>query len=567
MSPLHHAELHWTPRTVLLLIALVAVATVAGLSRLHTTSTRAQQAVTVLARVESRLYAMSNLEWATQGESASTSTLVTHAALTRELSRLLHDYRTLVPRAARHSPLETLAARYSVVTRDQLGLLRAGKRDAAERFDGERVDPLFEELASRIDAESSQLSAYAAHVDRWTTYAEWACSAMALLLIGLLLVRFSMIQSAYARQQAALASERRYRLLFEGNPHPMWVADRGDGALLAANLAACELYGYTRAELETRRDRDLAAEGAAPFPPLGEDGVSSGLTRHRGHGGREVDVEVDAHAIEYNGHDAVLVFAVDVSERLRLEEQARQSQKMEAIGRLAGGVAHDFNNLLTVILGHTMRLAAKAAPDSADARSLAAIGEASERAARLTRQLLAFGRQQLVVPEVVNPAAVTHESASLLARLLPDRVALAIDCDDEIGEIVCDPMQLEQVLMNLVTNACEAMNEGGTVRVSLGRATLSDEAARLGVPAGEYVALTVADSGCGMDEETLRRAFEPFFTRKEKSRGSGLGLATVYAIVQQAGGAVTLDSAPGAGTTARVFFPRHAAVATRAAAA
>mgnify|MGYP003874979815 CR=1 FL=1 len=248
----------------------------------------------------------------------------------------------------------------------------------------------------------------------------------------------------------------------------------------------------------------------------------------------------------------------DVTERRVMEEQLAAAQRMEAVGRLAGGIAHDFNNILTVINGYadfTLRLLP---PDSPFRASLAEIRNAGERAASLTRQLLAFSRRQMVTPERLNLNALIREAVSLLARLLGEKVRLETDLAEDLGWVQADPSQMHQILLNFSANARDAMPEGGVLTIQTANAEISEAEAALHPEArpGSFIRLSVADTGTGMDAETLEHLFEPFFTTKPHGQGTGLGLATVYGIVKQSGGWIEVQSAPGAGSTFAVFLPR-----------
>jgi two-component system, cell cycle sensor histidine kinase and response regulator CckA len=255
--------------------------------------------------------------------------------------------------------------------------------------------------------------------------------------------------------------------------------------------------------------------------------------------------------------ERVVGTALDVTEQRQLEEQFRQAQKMESIGRLAGGIAHDFNNLLTVING-TAELAALDLPRDAPLRTdLLQVRQAGERAATLTRQLLALSRQQILKPAIINLSTVVRGMQSMLRRLISEHVELAFSLDDALGHVKADPSQIEQVILNLAVNAQDAMPDGGTLTIETRRVYLDagDAANHLAAPAGQYAMLAVSDTGIGMDEPTRQRIFEPFFTTKDIGKGTGLGLSTVYGIVQQSDGGLFVYSEPNRGTTFKVYLP------------
>ena len=248
----------------------------------------------------------------------------------------------------------------------------------------------------------------------------------------------------------------------------------------------------------------------------------------------------------------------DTSERKRLEEQLRQSQKMDAIGQLAGGVAHDFNNLLTVINGRSQLLLSRLDSSDPMCRELELIYKTGERAATLTRQLLAFGRRQTLAPKILNLNGVIADMEKMLRRLVPENIDMLMVLKPDLGQVRVDAGQIEQVVMNLVINARDAILEQGTITVETGHVVLDRTYAQThaNINPGPYVMLSISDTGCGMSDAVKARVFEPFFTTKEQGKGTGLGLSTVYGIVMQSGGHIDVCSEVGQGTTFKVYLPR-----------
>jgi PAS domain S-box-containing protein len=292
---------------------------------------------------------------------------------------------------------------------------------------------------------------------------------------------------------------------------------------------------------------------------LAANGRVANEMRIRHHNGSYVWVRCESRQVV--GGDGARTEVVgacsDVTERKLLEAQVRQAQRMEALGQLAAGVAHDFNNLLTIISGYS-ELVADALPAGADARDLVAqIRDAGDRGTALTRQLLAFSRQAILEPRVVDLGEVVRGNEKLLRRLIGETVRLSIRLDPDAGSVKVDPGQVSQVLMNLASNARDAMPTGGELTIRTERSEVGGETAsrHQAVAPGRYVVLAVGDTGCGMTPEVQARIFEPFFTTKGPTDGTGLGLATVHGIVQQSGGFIEVESVPGEGTTFRLFFP------------
>ncbi len=271
-----------------------------------------------------------------------------------------------------------------------------------------------------------------------------------------------------------------------------------------------------------------------------------------------VDSSVNPIQDERGNITGFLAIQRDVTQRKLLEEQFRQSQKMEAVGRLAGGVAHDFNNLLTIINGYAQLMLERVADDVTLRTHMGEILKAGNRATALTRQLLAFSRKQVLAPKVLDLNAALEGMQKMLRRLIGEDVELQVHAEEDLGQMKADPTQIEQVLLNLAVNARDAMPRGGVLVLETANADVDETYARSHPDArpGRYVMLSVSDNGDGMDAQTLSHIFEPFYTTKGLGKGSGLGLSTVYGIVRQSGGHVNVYSEVGVGTTFRVYFPR-----------
>ncbi len=370
-------------------------------------------------------------------------------------------------------------------------------------------------------------------------------------------------------EQALLDSELQYRRLFEANPHPMWFFDPSTLAFLEVNEAAIQHYGYSREEFLSMTIKDIRPpeEVAMLLDDLAQDhgGVdNSGEWRHTKRDGSIIHVQIASHEIQYQGRPAKVVLAHDITERKRAEEnlevannQLRQAQKLESLGTLAGGIAHDFNNILGIIMGHgTLIKRGKSDPERI-AKSAEVIEQSAQRGASLVRQLLTFARKTDVALDSVFVNDIIKEVVNLLEETFPKVITISTTLQAWLPSIMADSTQVHQVLMNLCVNARDAMMpKGGELNITT--ELLTGDVVRksfLEADALEYTLLSISDTGSGMDEATRKKIFEPFFTTKAKGKGTGLGLATVYGIVEGHKGFIDVVSEVGQGTTFRVFFP------------
>ncbi|MGQ0811835.1 MAG: two-component system sensor histidine kinase NtrB, partial [Nitrospiraceae bacterium] len=371
----------------------------------------------------------------------------------------------------------------------------------------------------------------------------------------------NLIAERQRAEDALKESEQRYKRLVEGLPDGIFITHRD--RILFVNSAGFQLFGASSSE-------QLIGRSVLNFfhPEYDAAVVRRSLERHEPFpltearmirlDGAVIAVEATASPFSEQGSPAMLMIFRNIMQRQQLEEELRQSQKMEAVGQLAGGVAHDFNNMLTIINGHCEMLLEDPTPLSADQRiSVEQIGLAGKRAATLTSQLLAFSRRQVLHPKVLDLNAVVAGMDQMLRPLLGENIELLLNLSPSLGRVKADPGQLDQVIINLTVNARDAMPQGGRLTIETSNVEPDEAVSRReeGGGADRYVLLAIGDTGIGMDAKIQAHVFEPFFTTKPKGKGTGLGLSTVYGIVRQSGGFITVDSRAGEGTRFKIYLP------------
>jgi PAS domain S-box-containing protein len=365
------------------------------------------------------------------------------------------------------------------------------------------------------------------------------------------------------RAEELRASDARFAKAFQSNPLPMAIQTLRDERFVDVNDSFLKLCGQDRENVVQRTPAELALwPNAARHEQVMKQIVEHKSAREmkcsfRNKAGEVRETLLYAELFDLNGQACLLTLLQDISERLSLESQLRQSQKMKAVGQLAAGVAHDFNNILTIVQGHLGLVAMSDKLGALEQHSVKQALLASERASNLTRQLLAFSRKQVIERKPVSLHELVDQLGGMLKRLIGDHIHMELLCPRGLPPIDADPCNIEQVIMNLVVNARDAMPDGGRLTVSAAAVEV-DDAVAAGNPeasAGHFVCLSIVDTGCGMDAALRARIFEPFFTTKDVGKGTGMGLATVYGIVKQHKGWLEVNSEVGKGTTFRVYFP------------
>lgn len=364
-------------------------------------------------------------------------------------------------------------------------------------------------------------------------------------------------------EEALQESENRFRMLFNSGTDAILVHEIKNGRPLnfvEANDIACKRLGYSRDELLAMTPKDIEdSHSSEDVNTIIETLLTQKHVLYEmGYftkTGDKIPVEINSHLIDLGGKPSVLSIARDITERVYLEEQLRQAHKMEAIGKLAGGVAHDFNNLLTAILGYSELMLVKMEQENPYRESAKEIKKAGERAAALTQQLLAFSRKQMLKPKILDLNVVVTGIEKMLNRIIGENIMFISDLEPGLRKIKADPGQVEQIILNLSVNSSDAMQSSGELTIRTENKSIDENYSSL-IPdssPGDFVCLSITDTGEGMTRETLRHIFEPFFTTKKV--GTGLGLAVVYGIIKQHNGWINVYSEPGEGTTFSIYFP------------
>jgi PAS domain S-box-containing protein len=375
------------------------------------------------------------------------------------------------------------------------------------------------------------------------------------------------VDNAYLHREAVEA-DRRYRLLFDANPQPMWVFDVETLVFLAVNEAAIRHYGYSRDEFLRMSIMDILppedSPGLAGSLERGPQREGVALAQHQRKDGSIVDMEIVSHALEVDGHKARLVLATDITERTRTraalhqsEEQLRHAQRMDAVGRIASGVAHDFNNILTTVRGFGEMLLRDLDPGDRRRVDVDRICKAADRGALLTRQLLSFGRRQDLHPRPTSLNELLRGMQGLVQRLVGADIRVTLRLISGAAKVRIDPGQLEQLVVNLILNARDAMPSGGALTIETSERQISRAGRGRHVRPGRYVVLAISDTGRGVDPDTLAHPFEVFQSTPGRGERTGLGLSIVYGIVRQNGGAVRVASEPEEGSTVKIYLPLH----------
>jgi PAS domain S-box-containing protein len=536
----------------------------------------------MLAHVEAEAYEQSALEDRAQAElKVSREVLAAIHQSQRDAQSAVGELETAAGQEGAVSSVRTILARYERAMDEEISLLAHGQIEASREIDETQVDPAFEQLRAEMLALSRKYDAESQRASMGVEIGTALILVAAMTALLFLYFRYARLESAIAATNAAArvstAAEARFLSVAQAASDAI-VGANTSGAITSWNHGAEVMFGYAAENIigqplvsilpERYSERFGAGLNDEATPKRAGTGSATvtgieGLRRDAS----EFPIELSLESWEDEGSVSYSIVMRDTTDRKRLEAQLRQAAKMEAVGQLAGGVAHDFNNLLTVINCHVELLRAELTESPGQLEDIDEIGEAAKRAEALTRQLLTFSRKQIQQSKVLDLNETIKGMEKMLRRLVTEDIELVMKPVSSRAHVCADAGQLDQLLMNLVVNASDAMPQGGTLTVELARVDLEEpyfheRGVRPAV--GSYVGLFVSDTGVGIDTGTQSRIFEPFFTTKSVGKGTGLGLSTVYGIVKQSGGFIWVYSEVGHGTTFKVYLPLVDAVETRA---
>ncbi len=565
--PTHHLVSFRAGTTVAVLVLLAGAIAFAQLQR---AAQHAYHSETDLSALSARVNRMSALEWEAIAMREQTAESKAEWRKTREAAEgTLH---TLIEQPQADATVKALKGslqKFADSIEREFELIGQGRIEEAERFDAEAVDPLFEYLSETVADLTDQYHDRAVRAGRAGLGGGLLTVLAALIAMGYLAWNVQTARGdvavARAEQRIRQESEERYRELFEASPHPMWVVDLVTLRFLAVNSAAIERYEYSRDEFlqmtlkDVRPFEDLESmfrEAHAWNSSAQHHSTSGHRTKH----GSVFQAEASCRRLDFAGRPAALSLVRDVTDRLRMEEELRESHKLEAAGRLAGGVAHDFNNILAGISGFAQLLAAGLGDEAHHKlrRYAEEIVASTQRAAGLTQQLLAYSRRQVRRAEVLDVNTFLGAMQHTLQPVVGNAIRVEVRKAPDLWPVRIDQAELEQVIVSLAGHARDAMPKGGILTLETWNALLNERQATTlgGLSRGEYVAIEISDTGSGTDDETRSHLFDPFFSARQDEPGTGLGLAIVHSIVKQNGGIITVDSSPGRGTTFRLHFSR-----------
>jgi two-component system cell cycle sensor histidine kinase/response regulator CckA len=541
LNPIRHFHLIW-PAAVAIGVAVGAGVIMEGFRE---KVDKSRQAQVQLAQLDAATHELQALDWRALAERRVPPDA---SAVFAEVNAETRDSVATLTRVGERQVSNGVAGaflRYRTAVERELSLVASGRIAAARRFDARVVDPAFDRVHAVLDSAAASLRPRVADNARRSEVGSVLVLAAAALSWMLLVQRFVRRRRQVVQLAVREEGERRLRALAENSSDIVAVTDpHGSIRYLSGPLQrtlareARDLEGGPLLDLVHPDDRDRARELLSV--KLGH--VDSGDLRFST--GDESGWKIlETFASNRSGDSAIggIVFNLhDVTARRALEAQLLQAQKLEAVGRLAGGIAHDFNNILMSI-GGSADLLVEREPSLREREEIRGISDATTHATALTQQLLAFSRRQALQPKVFDPRTVVTRLEPMLRRVMREDRELLIRCSDGVGHVRADPVQIEQVLLNLVVNACDALGAGGSVTLEVDQDDTD-------------AVLRVSDTGSGMDEATLGQAFDPFFTTKGP-KGTGLGLATVYGIVEQSGGSIAVESEPGVGTTFSIHLP------------